>query len=258
MPTLLILLIIQGVVVGLFCSYIANAKGRSGLNWFVLGFLFSILALLALIAVPKLEGERTAASGASPSDSTVVPKHLKAGYEGTQDISLPAYQLFLTRRFSIERDPTLGVYVIQDQVFATLEDALREAEHQWRTDVAVSEAVAAKARKDAAARDRAVAEAREADANRARKREKEVRRLFAIAAPVAVVLLGALWMIGPRVQAYVEKEAKIREAEAPALKCLILPSEQAARCLKAFRADQACSKLSGTDSIKCISDFMDG
>ena len=124
--------------------------------------------------------------------------------------------------------------------------------------MAASEAVAAKARQDAAERDRAVAEAREADANRARRREKKVRRLFAIAAPVAVVLLGALWLIGPRVQAHLEKEAKIREAEAPARACSILSSEQAARCLKALRADQACSKLYGADSIKCISDFMDG
>jgi hypothetical protein len=45
--------ILQAFVFGGFCSFIGNQKGRNAGNWFVLGFLFSIIALLALIAVPN-------------------------------------------------------------------------------------------------------------------------------------------------------------------------------------------------------------
>lgn len=45
--------VFQALVFGGFCSFIGNQKGRSAGNWFVLGFLFSIIALLALIAVPN-------------------------------------------------------------------------------------------------------------------------------------------------------------------------------------------------------------
>jgi hypothetical protein len=46
-------LIIQGIIFGGFCSFIASQKNRNSSNWFYLGFLFSILAVLALIAIPK-------------------------------------------------------------------------------------------------------------------------------------------------------------------------------------------------------------
>jgi len=46
-------LIIQGVISGGFCAYIASQKNKDSSEWFVLGFLFSILAVLALIAIPN-------------------------------------------------------------------------------------------------------------------------------------------------------------------------------------------------------------
>lgn len=48
-------LVIQSIVFGAFCGYIAFEKNRSHRVWFILGALFSIIALLALIAVPKNE-----------------------------------------------------------------------------------------------------------------------------------------------------------------------------------------------------------
>lgn len=46
--SVLMLLIASGV----FCAGIASAKGRSAFGWFVLGFLFPLISLLALIALP--------------------------------------------------------------------------------------------------------------------------------------------------------------------------------------------------------------
>ncbi len=43
-----------GLVIGAFSSFIANEKNRNGLNWFLLGIVFNIIAMLALIAVPAL------------------------------------------------------------------------------------------------------------------------------------------------------------------------------------------------------------
>ena len=46
-------LIIQGIIFGGFCAFIASQKNRDSGSWFFLGFFFSILAVLALIAIPK-------------------------------------------------------------------------------------------------------------------------------------------------------------------------------------------------------------
>ena len=51
---LIIVLLCQALIFGYFCSYIAKEKGRSGSDWFWLGFFFSFVAVLALIAVPNL------------------------------------------------------------------------------------------------------------------------------------------------------------------------------------------------------------
>ena len=45
--------LIQGLVVGAFSAFIASQKNRRRLSWFALGFLFSLIALIALVAVPK-------------------------------------------------------------------------------------------------------------------------------------------------------------------------------------------------------------
>lgn len=48
-----VLFLIQAVIFGCFCAYVARQKGLVSGNWFFLGFLFSILALIALIAIPN-------------------------------------------------------------------------------------------------------------------------------------------------------------------------------------------------------------
>lgn len=47
-------LAIQGMVFGLFCAFLAKSKNRNMVGWFYLGFLFSIVALIALVGVPAL------------------------------------------------------------------------------------------------------------------------------------------------------------------------------------------------------------
>lgn len=65
--------LLQALTIGAFCYYIAGQKNRGQVAWFFLGFLFSFVALLALVAVPKIEKieHRSAAFASSDLKSTV-------------------------------------------------------------------------------------------------------------------------------------------------------------------------------------------
>ena len=47
-----IVLIFVGLITGCFCSMVANEKGYSENSWFILGFLFSFPALIAVAGLP--------------------------------------------------------------------------------------------------------------------------------------------------------------------------------------------------------------
>jgi hypothetical protein len=59
METTVIILILIGIVTGAFTANLAQAKGYSFLVWFVAGFLFSLIALLAMIGMPVKERSNT-------------------------------------------------------------------------------------------------------------------------------------------------------------------------------------------------------
>jgi hypothetical protein len=137
---LLAIWFIQGLVFAFFCGYIAEEKGRSSGTWFLLGFFFSIVAVLALVAVPRIDSPAHAPStggegGFSPPDMQVQPSDLPQEFLGRREISLPAYQLFLTKRFEIERNKTLEVFTIGDQVFETIEGALLQADSMYSDEL---------------------------------------------------------------------------------------------------------------------------
>jgi len=48
---------------GFFCSFVATEKKRDGLSWFLLGFLFSLLALIAIAGCPSLSSNQPKAAG---------------------------------------------------------------------------------------------------------------------------------------------------------------------------------------------------
>ena len=52
MVEVIIVYIICGCIGGFFCAFVAAQKNRSSGNWFLLGFLFNLLALVALIGLP--------------------------------------------------------------------------------------------------------------------------------------------------------------------------------------------------------------
>lgn len=131
MEFIFVMFFLQGIVFGFFCSYIAGEKNRGRGEWFVLGFLFSILAVFALIAVPKLENAQTNEDTFS-KEVTITSKQIEnVTFEGERVITSLPYQLFLTKRFAIEKNNTLEKYVIGNDVFDTLDNSLNEASSRY-------------------------------------------------------------------------------------------------------------------------------
>jgi len=77
MDIMLVLYAIHCAVVGGFAAFVAGEKNRDQVGWFILGFLFSFVALLSLIGVPSLV-EKTEKSDASsaPTESSTDQKPL--------------------------------------------------------------------------------------------------------------------------------------------------------------------------------------
>lgn len=47
------------VAFGVVCAFVAPSRGRSGLGWFFLGVLFSVFALIVLLALPSKAEQET-------------------------------------------------------------------------------------------------------------------------------------------------------------------------------------------------------
>ena len=42
-------------MISAFCAWLAEEKGRDRVNWFWLGIIFGIIAMLAIVGAPKVE-----------------------------------------------------------------------------------------------------------------------------------------------------------------------------------------------------------
>lgn len=72
MEVLVWIIILQGIIFGAFSSFIAKEKNRDSGGWFVLGFFFSLLAILALIGLPKLTDFRFVERRVEADDQSVL------------------------------------------------------------------------------------------------------------------------------------------------------------------------------------------
>lgn len=123
-----LIILTQAVIFGFFCAFVAGQKNRSVFGWFVLGFVFSFLAILALIAIPaKVRGKVFAKI---PETNTLTYGSMPAGdrFEGERVLSSSKYQLFLVKQFEIEKNITLDKYTMADEVYSSLEEALFQAD----------------------------------------------------------------------------------------------------------------------------------
>jgi heme A synthase len=56
---LLLIVVLQGVVFGGGCAILASNKKRHVAGWFVLGFLFSLIALIVIAALTPLDNVKS-------------------------------------------------------------------------------------------------------------------------------------------------------------------------------------------------------
>lgn len=57
MELIVTIFVLHGFILGGFCAFVAGEKHRDQFAWAILGFFFSIVALLALIGVPSLQAQ---------------------------------------------------------------------------------------------------------------------------------------------------------------------------------------------------------
>jgi len=133
-----ILAICAGVILALFAynldTSVDTGFGRVnniGLMESRTNFLHTGLA--AIVAGILLVGFAGAGGGNKKKGYDIEDKkdtEKSVSYSGERDIHDGKYQLFLTRKYGIEKNSALEKYVVGDDLFATLEDALAYADKQ--------------------------------------------------------------------------------------------------------------------------------
>lgn len=145
-----VLILIGALLTAAIPASIASSKGRGFFLWYIYGlFLFPFALIHAIVIKPNELAEGMAKC---PSCASVISKEAKVcpacrtkldgsaiestnnqklTYSGERSLSSSSYQLFLTRTYGIERNATLEKYVIENDVFNTLEDSLREADSRY-------------------------------------------------------------------------------------------------------------------------------
>jgi peptidoglycan/LPS O-acetylase OafA/YrhL len=61
------LILVIGIVFGVACALIANAKGRSPVLWGILGFLFGLIPLIVIAVLKKKQPTYATGYGGPPS-----------------------------------------------------------------------------------------------------------------------------------------------------------------------------------------------
>lgn len=101
------------------------------------------LTLSALVVVVGVILFAFGKSKQLPSESPIEKVKIEGGenrqYRDERNIQIGKYQLFLTEKYSIQKNATLEKYVIDDNLFETLDDALRYADGKEKEE-AIQEA----------------------------------------------------------------------------------------------------------------------
>ena len=124
-------------------------------------------------------------------------------YKGERSVSIPNYQLFLTKRFSIEKNTTLEKYVIDEDVFDTLEMALQDADRRYgdqldeqreraRIEAELLEEERVLREEQDARRDSEKVRQDEIDARLASISRRKWIRLAAVFSPILLIILGVI------------------------------------------------------------------
>jgi hypothetical protein len=113
------LIIISVLIFNIIVGVAAKSRGRNGFGWFLIACVISPVLALILVLVMKPVAAVNLQGGESKKGDL---------YGGVPDLQSGKYQLFLTKKYAIERNTTLDKFVIGDSLFPTLEAALKHAD----------------------------------------------------------------------------------------------------------------------------------
>lgn len=89
--------------------------------------LLIVASLLVVVGVQLIIGGNKGTAGQKEADNaTAGPNSSK--FKGPYDLTSDKYRLYLTKSYNIELNNTLGQYVVGDNLYPTLEDALKAAD----------------------------------------------------------------------------------------------------------------------------------
>lgn len=114
MRELFLVLAISTLAFGFAGSFVAKNKGVFWKTGFWFGFF---LGPIGLIIVALLNPDTVRRISAS------------AQFDGARDLSNDRYQLWLTKKYDIQRNETLGKYSVAEDSFINLDEALKCADH---------------------------------------------------------------------------------------------------------------------------------
>jgi hypothetical protein len=150
--------LIGSLLFALIPAFIAKNKGRSFGLWYLYGLFLSFFAFLhALLIKPneKADGMKKCPACASiiSSNASVCPlcrtnfnvsnnninKEINqlnktsevSDYQGERDVSSLQYQLYLTKRYNIEKNITLEKYIVSDEIFKDLDEAIKHCDELY-------------------------------------------------------------------------------------------------------------------------------
>ena len=113
MGELYFILLISGAVFGFVGSFVARNRGLPQSTGFLFGFFLGPIGLIIVALLNARPISRVPAA---------------ARFAGPRDITSDRYQVWLTQKYEIARNDTLGRYVVGDRSFLTLEEALQNAD----------------------------------------------------------------------------------------------------------------------------------
>lgn len=173
-------------------------KASQQSNQLILGGFIFLAGIVAMVASRPKGGDEIDAQGTAPPQAVQRPpiQPPQPEFASELDISSPSYQLFLTRQFSIEKNSTLEKYVIGDDVFVTLEESLREADHRYQAKLSTIKAEEEKVRREKEELEQKLLTEKVQQAEREEKNRAEQKRLEAELRPIREARVRKIVLIG--------------------------------------------------------------
>jgi len=107
---------------GVAVAVLASNRGRSGFAWFLISLVISpLLGFIFILVMENLAAKQTLVVQASATLGESTPE---GAYSGDPVLSNDSYKIYLTKRYSIQKNDVLGKYVIDEKLFPDIDSAI--------------------------------------------------------------------------------------------------------------------------------------